>query len=156
VHINYNKKAWLTKGIKISCQQKRDLYILYKTTSNPNFKHYYKSYTKILTAVIKAAKKKKHYNKLFSRSKNKVKTMWNLVRSETNKQGNKNELHLNIEGKSVTDFHELANIFNDYFINVTHTTQVENFNNTPSALDSLNLSCTKSFSQIHFTPVTAN
>ena len=58
VHINYNKKAWLTKCIKISCQRKRDLYILYKTTSNPNFKHYYKSYTKILAEVIKAAKKK--------------------------------------------------------------------------------------------------
>jgi len=46
--------------------------------------------------------------------------MWNLVRAETNKHGNKNELHLNIEGKSATDSHELANIFNDYFINATH------------------------------------
>ena len=36
------------------------------------------------------------------------------------------------------------------------TTQVENFNNTPSALDSLNSSRTKSFSQIHLSPVTAN
>ena len=88
VHINYNEKAWLMIGIKTSCQRKKDLYISYKTTSNPNFRHYYKSYTKILTEVIKAAKKKKHYNKLFSRSKNKVKTMWNLVRSENNKQGN--------------------------------------------------------------------
>jgi hypothetical protein len=71
--------------------------------------------------------------------------MWNLVRSETNKQGNNNELPLNIEGKTVTDLHELANIFNDYFINATHSIQVENFDNTPSALDNLNSARTKSF-----------
>ena len=76
---------------------------------------------------------------------NKVKTMWNLVRSETNKQGNNNDLPLNIEGKTAADFHELANIFNDYFINATHSIQDENFDNTPSALDNLNLECTKSF-----------
>jgi Notch-like protein len=82
--------------------------------------------------------------------------MWNLVTSETNKQGNNNELPLNIEGKTVTDFHELANIFNDYFINDTHSIQVENFDNTPSAVDNLNSARTKSFPRIHLTPVTAN
>ena len=70
VHINHHKKAWLTKGIKISCQRKRDLYKLYKTTHDLNFKNYYKNYTKILSEVIKTAKKI-HYNKLFTRSKNK-------------------------------------------------------------------------------------
>jgi hypothetical protein len=57
VHINYNKKAWLIKGIKSSCQQKRDLYKIYKITNDLNFRNYYKSYTKILSKVIKAAKK---------------------------------------------------------------------------------------------------
>jgi hypothetical protein len=57
IHINHNKKTWLTKGIKISCQRKRDLYRLYKTTHDPNFKKYYKNRTKILSEIIKAAKK---------------------------------------------------------------------------------------------------
>ena len=57
VHINHDKKAWLTKGIIILCQQKRDLYILHKTTHNPYLNNYYKNYTKILSKVIKAAKK---------------------------------------------------------------------------------------------------
>jgi hypothetical protein len=47
--------------------------------------------------------------------------MWKLVRSEINKLGNNNELPLNIEGKTVTDFHEPANIFNNFFINATHS-----------------------------------
>jgi hypothetical protein len=85
VHNNYSKKAWITKGIKISCQWKRDLYKLCKTSHDSNLKYYYKNYTKILADVIKTTKRK-HYNKLYSCSKNKVKTMWNLIRSETNKQ----------------------------------------------------------------------
>jgi hypothetical protein len=60
-------------------------------------------------------------------------------RSEINKQGNNNESPLNIEGKTVADFHELANIFSGYFINTTHSIQVENFDNTPSPRDNLNL-----------------
>jgi hypothetical protein len=82
--------------------------------------------------------------------------MWNLVRTETNKQGNNNELHLNIKGKTVPDFHELANIFKDYFINATHSIQVENSDNTPPALANLNSARTNSFPRIHLTPVTAN
>ena len=57
VHINHDKKAWLTKGIIISRQQKRDLYILHKTTHDPCLKICYKKYTKILFKVIKVAKK---------------------------------------------------------------------------------------------------
>jgi len=116
-HNNHTKNPWLTKGIKISCQRKRDLY---KYTHDLNLKNYYKNYTKILAEVIKTAKKI-HYNKLFIRSKNKVKTVWNLVRAETNKQDNNNEPPLNMEGEPVTGFLELANIFNNYFVNATHS-----------------------------------
>jgi len=123
---------------------KRDLYKLYKTTHDLNLKNYYKNYTKILSEVIKTTKKI-HYNKLFIHSKNKVKTVWNFVRSETNKQDNNNEPPLNMEGEPVTGFCELANIFNNYFVNVTYSIQSENFNNTSTALDNLKLICPKSY-----------
>ena len=54
------------------------------------------------------------------------------------------------------DSYKLANIFNDYFANATYTTQFENYDHPPSALDSLRSSCTKSFSQIYMTPVSGN
>jgi hypothetical protein len=82
--------------------------------------------------------------------------MWNLVRSETNKQGSNNELPLNMEGTTVTSYHELANSFNNYFVNATHSIQVGNLDDAPSALDNLNLTCPKPFPRIHLTPVTAN
>ena len=57
VYINNNNRAWLTKGTRISCQRKRDLYLIYKHTTNPRLRNYYKTYCKILTEVIKTAKK---------------------------------------------------------------------------------------------------
>ena len=49
------------------------------------------------------------------------------------KQGNNNELPLNIEGETVTDFQELAKRFNNYFVNATNLIQSENSDNTSTA-----------------------
>jgi hypothetical protein len=48
-------------------------------------------YCKILTKVIKEAKKQQ-YSKRISTSKNKSKTVWNIVKTETEKQ-KKKEYH---------------------------------------------------------------
>jgi hypothetical protein len=51
-------KAWLTTGIKITCSNKRKLYLLYRKSNNPKLKIYYKNYCKVLPKVIILAKKK--------------------------------------------------------------------------------------------------
>ena len=88
-HIHANQ-VWITTGIKISSQHKRELYLLCRDTKNPNLRNYYKKYCRILTEVTKTAKKL-HYNKLIINSNNKVKTMWNTVKTETQKI-NKDEI----------------------------------------------------------------
>jgi hypothetical protein len=55
--LRQNTKAWLTAGIKTSCNNKRKLYLLYRESNYPNLKIYYKSYCKILSKVIILAKK---------------------------------------------------------------------------------------------------
>jgi hypothetical protein len=52
VYINNNNKAWLTKGIRISCQRKTDLYLIYKHTTNPSLRNYNKTYSKILAEKL--------------------------------------------------------------------------------------------------------
>ena len=49
--------GWITKGLKISCQRKRDLYFVYRHLNNPKLKEYYKRYCAILRKVINLAKK---------------------------------------------------------------------------------------------------
>jgi hypothetical protein len=70
---NYN--AWITQGIKISCERKRRLYI-----------HTYKAvlYCKLLNKLIQQAKGQ-HYNRLIVKSYNKIKTTWNIMEQETEK-----------------------------------------------------------------------
>jgi len=97
-------QGWLTKGIKISCHHKRDLYMLCKNTNNTKIKIHYKTYCKILTKVIKMAKRL-HFNKLIKCSTNKSKTMWNLVKVETNTRVSNDKIPLTIKGKSITNLH---------------------------------------------------
>ena len=50
-------KAWLTAGIKISRRNKRKLFLIYRNNNDSGIKNYYKKYCKILTDVIRLAKK---------------------------------------------------------------------------------------------------
>ena len=50
-------KAWLTPRIKISCINKRKLFLIHRNSYDPNLTNYYKRYCRILTSVIKLAKK---------------------------------------------------------------------------------------------------
>jgi len=94
-HSHY-KKAWITTGIKISIQHKRDLYLLCGSTKDPKLKNYYKTYCRILSDVIKTAKKL-YYNKLIINSNNRGKSIWNIVKTETKKKCNDDGPPLNIQ-----------------------------------------------------------
>jgi hypothetical protein len=47
----------ITSGIRTSCQHKRVLYLKLRNNNNPGFKKYYKVYCRILSTVIKEAKR---------------------------------------------------------------------------------------------------
>ena len=51
-------KPWLTIGIKISCTNKRKLFLIYRCSNDSGHKSYYKKYCKVLSSVIIASKKK--------------------------------------------------------------------------------------------------
>jgi hypothetical protein len=67
---NYNDKAWLKAGIRISCQHKRNLYMSCRNVKNPILYIHYKKYCRISREVIKAAKRN-YYNKLIAKTNNK-------------------------------------------------------------------------------------
>ena len=67
------RNAWITNGIRTSCHQKREMYMELKTNNNPLLKKNYKDYCRILTIVIKQAKKM-DFDKHFTNSSNLMKT----------------------------------------------------------------------------------
>jgi len=63
---------WISRGIKLSRQNKRILYMRGKGSNDTNLKLQKKRYCKILTEIIKTAKKK-YFGELIFKSKNKNK-----------------------------------------------------------------------------------
>ena len=74
--------GWITKGIKVSCKRKSELFVLARSSSDYDLKLYYKKYCAILTKVIRKAKKL-YYDNLILSAKNKMKTTWQIINKET-------------------------------------------------------------------------
>jgi hypothetical protein len=68
----------MTRGIKISCKNRRELYLFMKISNDPNFKCCFEMYSEILSNIITTAKNL-HYKKLVSNSSNKIKATWNII-----------------------------------------------------------------------------
>jgi len=78
---NTISKPWITKGIKTSCNRKRDLYLKVWDNNEMEHKLYYKHYCKILSKVIKEAKKL-YYKEVTTKSKNEMKIHGILYRKK--------------------------------------------------------------------------
>jgi hypothetical protein len=78
-----NQNSWIPPGIITSCKHKRELY---KELQNNNgtLDSYYRDYSKILSIVIRKAKRTEH-NKLDLNSDNKVKTTSGIINKESGK-----------------------------------------------------------------------
>jgi len=111
-------KPWLTKGIQISCNRKREMYLKMRDNNEMKHKLYYKQYCKILTKVIKEAKKL-YYKEAISKSKNKMKTTWNIIRKATSKLNNEGNINsIRIKDQVVYKQITIANELNSYFSNI--------------------------------------
>jgi Notch-like protein len=113
---NYN--PWITRGIRISCNNKRILYLSCRNSNDKNLKNRYKRYSQTLSNVIKAAKK--IYNdEIISKSKNRTKTTWEIIKKETGKCKRHNSIEaLMNKNTMVNNPQEIAQNFNDYFSTV--------------------------------------
>ena len=64
VHIAKKNKNWITLGILMSCKHKRELFIARRNSNNLELINYNERYCKILSAVIKEAKKLNYADKI--------------------------------------------------------------------------------------------
>lgn len=108
--------TWLTKGLRISCKNKRLLKIFIAQTDSTILHNHYKNYEKKLKKSIAIAKKIQ-YKKFVMTSNNVIKAMWQVVKERTNKnaQKTKKNMHIFVENKHIEDPCLIANYFNNYF-----------------------------------------
>ena len=102
----------MTKGLKISINQKTDLYLRCRNSNDQRLKDRYKIYCKILSKLVVQAKHLQ-YSKQISNSNNKPKTLWNIIKSETGKTKRKEKISLlHTNGTIIRDPPTIANNFN--------------------------------------------
>jgi len=97
------------------CVITKDFYTLScKESNDTNLKLWYKRYWKILTDVIKTAKKK-YYDELIFKSKNKTKTTWKIIKKKIGNNCHNDIKSLIINNTLSNNPQEIANTFNYYF-----------------------------------------
>ena len=122
--------GWITKGIKISCQRKRDLYFMYRHLNNPQLKEYYKRYCTILRKVINLPKKL-YYDKQIEFSSNRVEATWKIIKDITGKTHSPvSNMKIKSDSGMLTNINDIAIAFNIFFAN-----NAENLNNNFSDVD---------------------
>lgn len=115
---NSIKKPWITQGIRISCQKKKELYKVSKFNQNPSFIQYFKTYKKILKRVVTNAKMMLNI-KILKNSKCISKTSWNLVRNELgNSKPRQTISEIEINEKYIEDPQSISDHFNKFFTNI--------------------------------------
>jgi hypothetical protein len=117
----YRYNPWITRGMKISCHNKRILYMSCRGSIDTNLKLRYKRYCKILTDVIKTAKQKMYYNELIFKFKNKTKTTWKIIKKEIGNNCQNGIKSLKLNNIILNNPQEIASTFNDNLSTVANT-----------------------------------
>jgi hypothetical protein len=101
-------------------QIKGSFFLSQRNINDPQMTIYSKKYCRILTSVIKLAKKKKRsYNSILTCSKNKTKIIWNIVKNTSNMQPNTHNITaINMNGKVSPNGQIIAETFNKYFVSI--------------------------------------
>ena len=122
----FRDKKWMSRGLKISCIKKNNLYKKWRATNELNDEVEYKSYKKVYSKLIKKAETL-HYSKLFDSKANSIKKLWANLNTicSGNKKSNKNASHIDKiidnNGKEIILPAEISNFFNEYFCSVGST-----------------------------------
>ena len=119
--IDKAKSPWMTNCIAKSVKKKNMLYKKYLNHPTIKNENNYKKYKNKLNHVIRMSKKK-YYEEQLVKYKYDTKSLWKTLnqimnKHETNKSIPK-EFNGNSSEEKISDPHKIANMFNEYFVNV--------------------------------------
>lgn len=112
-------KPWITNGILKSIKRKQKMYRTHFLSNNPLKVEEYKHYANQLN-YIKNRSKTDYYTKTFASYKNNLKSTWKLIGTLINRKTKGQTLPTRLirNNKTYTNQLEVANQFNDFFVNV--------------------------------------
>ena len=113
------RKEWMTAGLATSCEQKSILYKQYITTGANESRVKFIMYRNKLKTLLNKAEND-YYSLKFKNCSNDSKRTWQIINSMLNK----NIQHIappsefNLDNSLITDANEIAENFNEYFVNI--------------------------------------
>jgi hypothetical protein len=113
-----NHSSWITSGIQTSCKHKRELHIELRNNKNRTLRKYFKAYCRILSKVIKEAKRMEYGTHILN-SNNVMRTSWKVINKELGKDHKNHGLQsMNINGRSTSNHQIIADAFNKHFATI--------------------------------------
>lgn len=115
-----NKQKWMSKGLRQSCKTKRKLRYGYYKNKNVINRTKYKNYSSLLNKCIYNSKKNANIKYIHNHD-NKCKATWNVIKTEINSNTHKDNIDsIKFNGTITTDPVQMATIFNNYYVKLTH------------------------------------
>ena len=114
---NFTHCPWMSKGLIVSQKRKEKLFT--KKVKNPtnSYKQTFKTYNTMYNKLRRAAKKM-YYNKQFDKFAKNCKQTWSVIREIIGSKQEKNQIpnFFKENGQIITDYIEIANGFNNFFL----------------------------------------
>lgn len=147
------RKPWITNGIITSIKNRDKMKQKLLRNFNDNYYKAYKDYRNTIKTIIEKRKHEYYHYEIVSAGKN-IKKVYNLIAEATNnKVSSKNAIMpiINNNGASTYDKKKVANICNDYFIDVG----IDMYRKIPKPITECNLK-SNSLSSLYLKPVDSN
>ena len=113
-----NRKFWLTIGLKSSIKHKNKLFLKQIKHKNNYNECVYKKYRNKLTNISQA--EKQHHDNVFATHTDNLNTTWKTIKLNFNKHKNVAKAStFVINNKQVKDPKEIADDFNNFFVNIS-------------------------------------
>jgi exonuclease III len=129
----HNKKLqWITKGLRKSCKTKSKLRFLFyknrkRSVISEQYKLQFRKYSRHLRNCFNAAKQI-HFTKVVNDADNKGKATWNIIKTNSGRSLNSTQITaIQHNDRLVIDPQEIANVFNNYFIDITQRNINQNY-----------------------------
>ena len=113
------RKPWLTNSLINCCRKKNNLYKIYLAKKDNDSEIKYKSYKNKLTKILRQAETQ-YYSEELNSVKGDIKNTWRVLKNVINKNVSKDSPHnsFTYRGSKITSSDKIADIFNEYFVNV--------------------------------------
>ena len=112
------KKPWITSALVVSARKKNKLYGKWMQSKSETDLRTYRSYRNKFTKIMRLSQKQ-YYSDRFQKLEGEIKGTWHLLKTIMDRNDNLNMTNeLQVNSVKISDLNQIANDFDDFFVNI--------------------------------------